>query len=98
MQALTPQEKHTPVIEIYWNTVKITVPSHPAQSEEHYISNITLFQNWEILVSKDINFDEKAILETEVNIPENWLIDLYATEICNLHWKWDSEWKILKIN
>lgn len=94
MQPLTPWEKHTPVIEINWNTVKVTVPNHPAQSEEHFISNITLYQNWEVLISKDIKFDEEAVLETEIEIWEKWLIDLYATEYCNIHWKWDSEWKV----
>lgn len=93
MQPLTPWEKHTPVIEINWNTVKVTVPNHPAQSEEHFISNITLFQNDEVLISKDLTHEDEAVLETEIEVWENWMIDLYATEYCNLHWKWDSEWE-----
>jgi len=95
MQPLTPWEKHTPAIEINWNTVKVTVPSHPAQSEEHYISNITLFQNWEVLISKNLTQEDEPILETRIKIPENWELDLFATEYCNLHWRWDSEWKFL---
>ncbi len=95
MKALTPWEKHTPIISLNWNNVKITVENHPAQSEEHFISNITLFQNWEILISKDLKPENEAVLETKIEVWENGLVDLYATEYCNQHWKWDSEWKFL---
>ncbi|MCD5382688.1 hypothetical protein LR002_01030 [Candidatus Gracilibacteria bacterium] len=94
MQALTPGEKHTPVIEITGNKVKVIVPNHPAQSEEHFISNITLFKDGEILISKDLTFKDEAVLETEIEIPENGELDIYATEYCNLHGKWDSEGKM----
>ena len=88
---LTKEEKHLPEISINWNMVKVVVPSHPAQSKEHFISNISLFQKGELIESKDINFDEEAVLEIEL---EN-TAELSATEICNLHWKWDDKWKFL---
>lgn len=89
----TKEEKHTPVIWINWNTVRVIVPNHPAQSEEHYISNISLFEWkwWELIASKELTHNDEAVLEVEVKSTDN----LYATEVCNLHWEWDSEWKIL---
>jgi len=40
----TKEEKHTPVIDVISETrVSVSVPNHPAQSQEHFISNITLF-------------------------------------------------------
>jgi len=91
----TKEEKHTPLIEISWKTVKITVPSHPAQAEDHFISNISLFawKWWELIGSKELTFEDDAIFELEIENIEN----LYATEVCNLHWEWDSERRFLKM-
>lgn len=91
----TKEEKHTPIVEINWNKVKITVPSHPAQADDHFISNISVFdwKWWKLLVSKDLSPENAPVLEFEAENTEN----LYITEKCSTHWEWDSEWKFLKM-
>ena len=89
----TKEEKHIPVITVAWNTVTVTVPNHPTQSEEHFISNISLFnwKGWDLLIEQMMTHEDAPTLEFEVESTEN----LYATEVCNLHWKWDSDWAFL---
>ena len=88
---LTKEEKHTPVIEVSWNSIKITVPSHPPQSPEHYISNITLLRWEEVLISKDLTPEDAPILETQLDDTS----DLHATEVCNIHGTWNDLGKMI---
>ena len=91
MAELTAQEKHTPVIRIIDNnTVEIIVPDHPAQTEAHYITNISLYSSdFQLLESKDFTHTDEAIATFTVESTEN----LQATENCNLHWTWNEKWE-----
>lgn len=92
LKELTKEEKHTPVIKILdWNTVKITVPDHPPQSQIHFIDNISLYQWKNKIVSKNFTWQEQAILETKVQSTN----DLHATEHCSLHWTWNEKWELI---
>ncbi|MEA3305054.1 MAG: desulfoferrodoxin family protein [Patescibacteria group bacterium] len=84
---ITKEEKHTPVINIVNDTtVEVTVPHHP-MDEDHWIDNITLIQNGELVGSKTLYPGEGASAIFEVTSTEN----LTATEHCNLHGTWNEK-------
>ena len=93
MSELTKEEKHTPIITVVSNNlVKVTVDNHPAQSQEHYLTNFTLLDsNGQKLATKDFWPEDDAVAEFEVESPE-WL---QATSHCNLHWVWNDKWEFL---
>lgn len=83
----TKEEKHTPEIEVINETrVSVSVPNHPAQSEEHFISNISLFTGDDLIRSYDLTPNDEAVVEFEVDFIDN----LNSKATCNIHGTWDD--------
>ena len=82
------EKKHTPVISIEGDKVKVIVGeiTHPME-EEHYITYIELFNGEESVSKKELNPGEapEAVFE-DVPLSEN----LKAQELCNIHGLWES--------
>lgn len=78
-------EKHKPVATIEGNKVIIHVGSvdHPME-EAHYIQQIEVIQNNDVIASKQLSPGEKPHAEFIIENPEG----LIVRSLCNIHGLW----------
>lgn len=82
------QEKHIPIIEVNENDVVVKVGSieHP-MTEDHYIKFIGLYDDGELIETKQISKDDKPKISFT---KPGYTADLSAVAKCNVHGLWQS--------
>jgi len=80
------EKQHIPNIEILWDTVivKVWVEEHP-MLEEHYIANISLYDEYWDLVEEEFLVPESI---PEIHFDISSLDDFEVRAKCNLHGIW----------
>ena len=82
------EEKHVPVVSVDGNkvTVKVGSVEHPME-EKHYIEQIQLLKDGEIIIEKRIRPNEKPVAEFCCTEAVEWL---KARALCNIHGLWKN--------